>query len=316
MIFKKIREWLSNHISWVLSISAVLLAIAFAISMSQFNILQNIESRALSELQSTVGMQASAFSDHMNEQFQGVRLVADMLADGRHFTSEGIKPTLSSIVRTFGLCTLCLADMDGNTTDYQGNILGNCSDREYFTEIVDGSHTQICEYLAETKSTNKPRVILSVPAYDENGEMLGVLFCSKEIAILEESLFVHTAIFDTKAGIFICDAAGQVIAANENGYNYFKKHNLSEDTKLNINDLSDSMQYIRKTGKAQRINVNNNRYFVSYTTVDDCGWGLYCLMDEADAVENYRDNKKRIEDTISAMYVHNFAVVDISAIFL
>ncbi len=301
MVCKKLSKWLLKHIRWVLSIIAAFLAIAFVISMSRMNIEQNVESRALSELQSTVGMQASAFEDNMNEQFRGLRLVADMLANGRHFASEGIQPTLSSIVRTFGLCSLCLADMDGNTTDYQGNNIGSCSDRDYFREIIDGSHTQVCEYLAETKATNEPRVILSIPAYDENGEMLGVLFCSKEIAVLEDSFFTHTDLFDTTAGIFICDASGQVIAANENGYNYFEKQNVTGDASLNINNLSESMQYVYETGKAQHIEIDRSHCFAVYTPVDDCGWGLYCLVDEASAVETYRDNRKRIENTISAV---------------
>ncbi len=302
MISKKLKRWFSKRIRWLFNAMAALLAISFIISMSQMNIAQNVESRALSELQSTVRMQASAFEDQMDAQFQALRLVADMLANGRHFASEGIRPTLSSIVRTCRLCTLCLADMDGNTTDYQGNILGNCADREYFREIVDGSHTQICEYLAETKATKEPRVILSIPSYDKNGEMEGVLFCSKEIDTLENSLFVHTALFDTTAGILICDAAGQVIAANESGYNYFKRQDFAENVTLNINDLSDSMQYVYKTGNAQEIEVNGNHCFAIYAALDDCGWGLYCLADEASVTESYRDNQKRIENIISTIF--------------
>jgi PAS domain-containing protein len=301
MISEKLSLWFSRRTQWVFSVAIGVLAIAFIISMSSMNIAQNVESRALSELQSTVGMQASAFTDHMSGQFQALQLVANMLANGRYFVSEELQPTLTSVVDTFRLCTLCLADTDGNTTDYLGNILGSCSDREYFREIIDGSHTQICEYLAATKLTSEPRVILSIPAYDENGEMLGVLFCSKEISILEDSIFAHNNLFDTTSGIFICDNSGNVIAANENGYGYFEKESITGDVTLNINDLSDSMQQVYETGNAQEIKINGDYFFAAYTAVDDCGWGLYCLVSEANATENYRDNQKRIENTVTAV---------------
>ena len=162
MISEKLSLWFSRRTQWVFSVAIGVLAIAFIISMSSMNIAQNVESRALSELQSTVGMQASAVTDHMSGQFQALQLVANMLANGRYFVSEELQPTLTSVVDTFRLCTLCLADTDGNTTDYLGNILGSCSDREYFREIIDGSHTQICEYLAATKLTSEPRGLCQV----------------------------------------------------------------------------------------------------------------------------------------------------------
>ncbi len=282
-------------------IAVAMLVIAFIFTMASSNLMQNVESRAIAEVDSTVDMQGSAFRNHMDEQFQALRLVADMLANGRHFTSEEIQPTLSSIVNTFRLCTLCMADMDGNAIDFQGNVLGSCADRDYFLEIADGSHTQVCEYLAAAKGTNEPRVILSVPAYDENGEMLGVLFCSKEIDILEDSLFAHEALFDSAAAIFICDEDGLVIAANKNGYSFFSKHDISEDSIMNINDLGESVRYLYEDSTARHIEINGTHCFAGYTAVDDCGWGLYCLVDEADANETYSENQRRTENTITSI---------------
>ena len=299
-----------------------LLVVAFVFTMSSSKLTQNVESRALSEMNSTVSMQVSAYRDYMDEQFQAVRLVADMLQNGRHFASEGIQPTLKSIVNTFILCGLCFADLDGNTTDYLGNALGSCSDREYFREIVDGSHSQICEYLAVTKNKDEPRVILSIPAYDENGEMFGVLFCSKEISVLEKSLFEENDLFGSNSATFICDESGQVIAANENGYNFFSKHDVTKDDVLNINDLSDDLKNIYEESMAQNrestsqssegaaqqgkivtrhIKIKGEHCFAGYTAVDECGWSLCCLADEADANEAYSENQKRIKNTISSV---------------
>jgi PAS domain-containing protein/anti-sigma regulatory factor (Ser/Thr protein kinase) len=282
-------------------IAVAVLVIAFVVTVSSSNLMQNVETRAVSDVNSTVSMQASAFKDYMDEQFQVLRLVADMLQNGRHFASEGIQPTLGSIVNTFRLCSLCFADTDGNVIDYQGNAIGSCADREYFTEIMDGSHTQICEYLSVTKNGDEPRVILSMPAYDESGEMLGVLFCSKEVSVLEDSLFEHNALFDTSSAVFVCDEDGQIIAANENGYNFFSKHNVAENAAPNISDLSNDLQSLREDSTARHIEINGIHCFAGYTDLDECGWGLYCLVDEADVNETYSDNQKRTKSTITAI---------------
>ena len=302
-VLDKLHKAIFKRFTLILHIMVAVLIIVFIFTMSSSNLMQNVESRAVAEVDSTVAMQASAFRDHIDEQFQALRLVADMLANGRHFASEGMQPTLSSIVRTFRLCTFCMADMDGNTIDYQGNDIGSCADRAYFQEIIDGSHTQICEYLTATKATNEARVILSIPEYGKNGEMVGVLFCSKEITILEDALFAHDDLFDSAASIFVCDEDGQVIAANKNGYSFFSKHDIAEDGIMNINDLGESVQTLYKGGTARHIEINGNHCFAGYTAVDDCGWGMYCFVDEVDADETYSENQKRTENTISFIFL-------------
>ncbi len=290
-------RFIKRHVSLLCAIVVMVISV-FTFLHCEVNLMKSVESRALTEVESTVGMQKSAFKNHMKEQFQPLRLVADMLADGRHFASKGIQPTLNSIIRTFELCTLCLADTEGNVIDYQGTSIGNCSDREYFQEIMDGSHTQICEYLSETKATSEPRVILSVPAYDENGKMLGVLFCSKEISVLEDALFVQADTADASSILFVCDESGAVIVRNESAYDFLAKYNISESGTLNINDLSDGVQGLSDDDEAQKIEINGSRCFVGCVALDECGWKLYGFMDEANASANYSDNLKRMEKTL------------------
>ena len=297
-IFNRMHKRISKRFAVPFYIAVAVLVITFVLTISSSNLMQNVESRAIAEVNATVNMQTTAFQDYMDEQFQALRLVADMLQNGRHFASKGIQPTLNSVIHTFNLCTFCMADTDGNVIDYQGNTIGSCADREYFTEIMGGSHTQICEYLAVTKNGDEPRVILSMPAYDENGEMLGVLFCSKEVSVLEKSLFEHSGLFDATVAILICDESGQIIAANENGYDFFSKHDIAESDEPNISDLSSDLQPMRENGAARHIEINGIHCFTGYSNLDECGWGLYCLVDEADAGEAYSENQKRTANTI------------------
>ncbi len=275
-----------------------LLVIVLVMATLSAKLSQNVESRALAEMQSTVGMQASAFKDDMSGQYQPLYLIANMLASGKQFGSQEIQPTLNSIVETFELCGLCLADTSGNTTDYQGNTIGSCADREYFQEIIDGSHTKICEYLPITKKTSEPRVILSIPAYDASGKMVGVLFCSKETSILEKSIFAHSDLFDSATAVLICDETGLLIAANESGYGYFSTHGVEEGNEPNLTQLGASLQNLEEDGKAHRIDIAGRSCFAERVSLDECGWSLYCVVDEANASETYGENLSRTREVI------------------
>ena len=294
----KASKWSSMHNILSISITIAVLVICFTIIIVKLNLMQNVENRALMEVESTTEMQELAYKSYMDEQFQALRLTADMLENGRHFASEGIQLTLRSIMRTFYLVTFCMADMDGNAIDFQGNDVGNCSDREYFQEIADGSDTQVCEYITEIRKSSESEIVLAVPVYDENGKMANVLFCGKESTALEEAIFGGTSFDSGNFSIYLCDESGQVITANEKGYNFLKKYNNAGDGVMNINDLGESMQRIYEARNARCIEINGETYFAKYTAVDECGWGIYCLVSETDVRKAYSENIKRVQNII------------------
>ena len=316
MISKKLRESVLSHTTLIFNIVIMLLVISFIISMSAMNMTQNIESRAFDELESTARMQASAFKHHDDEQYQALELVADMLKSGRHFDSEKIQPTLNSIVRTFQLCALCMADTVGNTTDYQGNSVGSCSDRAYFTEIINGNSSRCSEYLETTKSIDEPRMIYSIPAYDESGEIIGVLFCSKEISVLEYSLFKHSELFDQATSVFVCDRSGNLIGGNGNAYLDFSEAESEQEGAFNVFEWNSYLDTVRGTDITKKqININGKYCFVACIPLDVNEWYLYCILDEQSASVTFSANQKRIEKIIGAICL-TFAAALIYMFFL
>ena len=297
------RRWIIKHNKWIFNLTIGILMSGFIIIIVSSNLMQIVENRALTEVDSTIQMQTSTIKNDMNEQFNSLGIIADMLENGGHFASKGMQPTIKSIKRTFQLCTICMADMDGNTIDYQGNAVGNYADKEYFQEIVDGSHTQICANATETKKSDGTCIVLSIPVYDKDRKIQGVLFCKKNDNILENSIFSKKKLNNSTVSIYLCDESGQVITANENGYNFFAEHNISQDREMNINDLGDNMQKIRKEGTTQRIEIKGKSNFAGYTAVDECGWGLYCLVDEENASKTYNENLRRIKNTIISISI-------------
>ncbi len=303
-MFGKVCKWLSARTKWIFNIVIAILVIGCIIVIAEVNLSQNTENRALAELKSTVSMQRSTFSDDVDSQFKTLELVADMLEYGRHFASKGIQPTLTSIVRTSELCTLCLADTDGNVTDYQGNDIGNCSDRAYFYEIMSGNSTQYCEYLKTTKNGGEARVIFSVPAYDKNGSMLGVLFCSKEISVLENSIFAHEDLFDSSSTIFICTKTGELIAANENADDDFSGDKSYQKSGFNVYKWNKGLETMRDDNvKTKEIDLNGKMHFAACTPLEADGWYLYCIVDKANVSETFSSNLVLIKKTIAYFFV-------------
>lgn len=273
------------------------LGVVFAVTMTRSMLSQNVESRALTELQSTASMQATAFAEHVEEQFQVLHLAANLLKNGEDFACEEMLPALESMTETFRLCMLGFADPDGNVVDYRGNPFGNIKDRAYFQEIVNGTTTQYCQFLATTKAINEPRVMFSIPAYDAKGELLGVLFCSKEISVLEDSFFAHTDLFDSSVEIFICDDAGDMIAANESAHDAFSNAASGDSEESGCFDVYAWGSELRElnTGEtaAERIRLGGDGCFAARVPVRINDWSVYCVMGEKSAAAAFHDEQLR-----------------------
>ena len=284
-----------------LNLMVAFMVVFLVFSMLDITISQNTESRAISEIQSTANMQGAAVKIQMEAQFEALNAVDNMISDGADFTNKNIQTSLSSIVKTYDLCALCFADANGNVIDYLGNEIGSCADREYFQEIIDGSHTQICQYLSTTKELNEPRVILSIPTYNDNHEIAGVIFCSKEISVLKRSLFSYNDLFDASTCIYICDNSGQIIIANKRGYEYFSEDKANGYLGINIFDLNENIQVVKE--QPSSIYINGELNYAAYYKLDDCGWGLYCVVDKDNLAKTFYENQERIERIVTQMLV-------------
>ena len=152
------------------------LVVTTIVFFAQFSISENIESRVYAELEATSSMQVASLQSHLGAQYQPLEMLDELLQSGEDFANEAMKPTLKAMMETFALCMVGFADLNGNVTSYEGERFGNISDQAYFYDIVNRMADRKCEYLAVTKVLNEPRVLFSIPAYDGNSNMIGVLF--------------------------------------------------------------------------------------------------------------------------------------------
>jgi PAS domain-containing protein/anti-sigma regulatory factor (Ser/Thr protein kinase) len=283
------------------TIIIVALTAVFVVTISRMNLLQNRESRTLAELRSTVEMQATSFEERLDEQYQPLRFVADMLANGRHFTSERIQPTLQSVVRTFHLRTLALVDTDGNVVKCIGEEIENIKDQDSFRQVVGKKQSAYCEYMEFGKSSKEPCVMFAVPAYDDNGDFLGALIGCKDIETLENAIFTHNVLFNANSGIIVIDHSGSLIAANECAYTYIDKIQSSQEGSSNEEDALSAKLSEMEDGDAAKLTMNGNKYYIACDILRMDGWRIYSIIDETNAKDTNQENQHRTEITIGAI---------------
>ena len=184
---------------------------------------ENVSRRAVSELSTTAKEQAQLVEREIERQFIPLNFLAAYLGDGNALTTKETKNMIDTLVETNTWCTVGYADLEGNTISYEGENLGNISQRAYFKEIADGSETQKVEYLSSTNIIAEPRFLFSVPVY-EDGAITAVLFASKEVSVMEPILLSNDNA-ENNARVFVISEDGTILCANNTGHNHIAGDN-------------------------------------------------------------------------------------------
>lgn len=253
----------------------VLLAIVFTAVLVRLSTSQSVDNRVSRELEGVSWLQATTLRTHLEDQFEPLWTASNMLANGETFASASMRPALRGIMQTHELRMFSFADLEGNITNYEGEPVGNIRDRRYFYDIVNGTDTKVCEYLATTKFTNETRMIFSAPAYDASGKLLGVLFIGKEIDVLERALFKDDDMFGVASSYFICDGEGKVLAATRDMY----RNGLISDSADSIFEKMPALAGMNcENGKCKSVMVNEKKYYAAMISLQVNDWHLQRLL--------------------------------------
>ena len=270
----------------------VLLAIVFTAVLVRLSTSQSVDNRVSRELEGVSWLQATTLRTHLEDQFEPLWTASNMLANGEMFASASMRPALRGIMQTHELRMFSFADLEGNITNYEGESVGNIRDRRYFYDIVNGTDTKVCEYLATTKFTNETRMIFSAPAYDASGKLLGVLFIGKEIDVLEHALFKDDDMFGVASSYFICDGEGKVLAATRDMY----RNGLISDSTDSIFEKMPALAGMNcENGKCKSVMVNEKKYYASMISLQVNDWMVDCIVDSDVALPEYADNIRIIQ---------------------
>ncbi len=285
-------------------LSVVILSIAFVTIVLRINNIGNVESHAFDDLKSTLTTQRSIVLHNIESQYRPLYEIEGILEDGSNFSDKDMLKLYSSIVEENRLCMLAYSDTEGNVTDYEGNQLGSAADRAYFYDIVNKNAEKRCEYLEHVKQSGEPRLIFSIPVYDENREIKGVLFSSKEVGVVENSLAGYNILFKSPSSIFISNKAGDIILANEEAK---RSLNFTNTEKLNIFSQLQGMEAIYDENyRSGRININGAVNFAAVMPLGVNDWHLVCIVEENAAIGAYTEileNTRLLAAAITAFFI-------------
>ena len=302
-------------IAVVLFIAVVITIIVLTSSASKINVAGNINRRAFNELSSVVRNQADFINYGIEQQYLPLDSIAAYISvKNEDYVFTDSKDYLNAVVLSNELCMLAYADLSGNAVSYEGEDLGNVSDRNYFKSSIEWKGYNAIEYLPVTSRVNEPRLLFSVPVR-RNNELIGVLFSAKKIEHLNK-LLVSDA-FDGKDLTFIMDSSGNIIASNrtveghQEGENIFETHNFaSEEDEIRNNLLE------KKDGELIFKHHDEEEYMV-YKSLGISDWSLCTVVESSAVTAKYKGNSEVFLSTIRTLEIaFVVAVVLLCAVFL
>lgn len=275
----------------ILIVSTIIAVIVFGIlnAMIEWNILD----RVTDESKFLAAQQAELINKLIDDQFGKVSIIASMVENGLSFLEQKNHTVLKQIVQKNELCMLGYADENGDVITYQGETGGNIGDRTYFREIMTGKEEYICQYLSTTVFGNEPRIIFSTAVY-QNNERKGVLFFSKEVAVLRDSMF-QQSMFGGKESSIVTDSKGNILVKNKHAeVQYAASDNIYDiysRTEKGAREFSGSKNGSMAIGKKKEM-------ILAYSAIGKNDWYLICLIETDMARKTYAQNLISIRHSI------------------
>ena len=263
-------------------VAGIVMIVVVALNVT---IKKNVVERVTDESKFLAEQQAELVNKTIEEQFHKISTISGMVENGLSFLDAGEQKNLSTFVEKNEICMLAYADKNGNVTTYQGKKIENISKREYFSKVIDGKQEYGCQYVKTTQLENEPKVIFST-AVHRNGEIQGIVFFSKDIAVLRDNMF-EQSMFNTQESSMIVDQTGTILVKNKRSEkiyadvkNIYEIYSESEKTKeIFLNADSGSM-----------ILGKNDEVVLAYSSMKQNDWYLVCMIGTDIAKQEYTTN--------------------------
>lgn len=299
-------------------IIVIMLALLETAMTTVYGLNQNRMTHVSDEIGSISKVQVNLLKMRIEDQCGPLKTLAAYMEENDVHFGEAQLEEIAAVVRSvYQFCTIGYADKNGDAVDYQGGSLGNISDRAYFSEVISGASENYCSYLATTRAINEPRVLFSVPVY-ESEEIIGVIFASKEINILETALFLDT-FFDDTASSFIADTQGSIIASNHPidevilSSQLFHGNTGESETHRSLQEI---IKEILEKGQSEWYTDWADGKYISYTPIGINDWVLFNIVDQHAVMLQYRQSENELIQLILNLIIILFLTIVFVVIFL
>ncbi|MBD7912124.1 methyl-accepting chemotaxis protein [Clostridium cibarium] len=168
----------------------------------------------------------------------------------------------------------------------------NNSDRDYFKEVISKKKTVISDVLI-AKSTGKPTVVIAVPVFNSENNLVGVLCGTLKLDSIEE---MRQNILLGKTGYaFVTDTKGQILAHPD--------ENMVKE-RTNLSDIPVVQSALAGESGAKTYEYDNVETFGSYTSIPSTHWAVVVRQTRDEALSSVTQTKmKMIGVIISTLIV-------------
>lgn len=268
-------------------IAGIVMVIVVALN---FTIKGNVIERVTDESKFLAEQQAELINKTVEEQFHKISTISGMVENGLSFFDAGDQKILKIFVEKNEIRMLAFADANGDVITYQGQKIGNISNRDYFSQIMDGQKEYVCQYLKTTLQDSEPKIVFATAVY-QNGKIQGIVFFSKDVAVLRDNMF-EQSMFNTQESSLVVDKTGDILVKN-------KKADKTYAEIKNVYDIYSKNQktkeMFQKVNSGSMVLGENDEMVLAYSSIGQNDWYLVCLIDTDIARQEYSSSLMSIQ---------------------
>ncbi len=202
--------------NYVIVTTVALLLIAGGILMFFYNVQRTLERNSLEMIRSNVTRQSDHLHSMLDLHYQYLSGIADFMGQSGQLLSEDNMAMLNTVYANAALDRLALIEPDG-TAHYSGGEVRDVSRRRYFKEGMQGK--KVLSDPVESLVDGKHRVILGVPVYTPDRQLIGLLGGSYDLENIGHLLFGD--LFGNKGCSLLVTSNGEIVALDgESDFSY------------------------------------------------------------------------------------------------
>lgn len=253
-----------------------------------FYIKEDIVNESVDKVLMNTEKQTESLKEYINIQYRYLEGIGNHISRQDLFCEDNIN-LIKSIKKYTKLENVGIINCDGES-HYDNGAVKNVAHREYFQEALKGK--RVLSDPLESAIAGETRVILAVPIYNQQKEIIGVLGGSYDIGNLNKIVFKN--IYGGKDSTFIVSKDGRLITYDtafknkkilqaESIYSYFAGYDVLS---------TDKLQSLREKFTKQKkgyitLNYQNKKSYMAYYPLKINDW-IMCYSIDADvAQESY-----------------------------
>ena len=253
-----------------------------------FYIKEDIKNESVNKVVVNTEKQIESLKEYINIQYRYLEGIGNHISSQDLFCEDNIN-LIRSVKEYTKLENIGIINRNGES-HYDNGVVKNVSHREYFQEALKGN--RVLSDPLESAIAGKTRVIIAVPIYNQQKEIVGVIGGSYDIGNLNKIVF--RGIYDGKGAAFIVSKEGQIITydnavknkdflASKSIYRYFAENNV-----LSPDDLQSLKQkLIKQEDGYMTLNHYNKKSYMAYYPLKINDWVMCYNIDADIAQESY-----------------------------